>query len=167
MPQTLPPPPDRLLHQVAQALRARRWLLATAESCTGGLVGAWLTSLPGSSAWYLGGVVAYANRLKVDLLGVDPEMLAAHGAVSRLAVEAMAQGARQRLGADVALAISGVAGPDGGTPVNPVGSVWLAWATREQSRSQHVPLAGHRQEIRRLAATAALEGVLEILAGPS
>ncbi|HAL92724.1 MAG TPA: hypothetical protein DCM68_06845, partial [Verrucomicrobia bacterium] len=110
-----------LLKKIAAALLARHQTLATAESCTGGLVGAALTSLPGSSAWYFGGIVAYSNALKPRLLGVPAETLAAHGAVSPETARAMAEGARKKCKADFALSVTGIAGPDGGTPEKPVG----------------------------------------------
>ena len=112
---------ETLLAQIAAALLARKQTLATAESCTGGLVGAALTSLPGSSTWYLGGIVAYANALKIRLLGVAPELLETCGAVSLETARAMAEGARAATGADFAVSITGIAGPDGGTQEKPVG----------------------------------------------
>ena len=111
---------------VLDGLVARGLTLATAESCTGGSVAARLTSVPGASRAFVGGVVAYANRVKTDLLGVPESVLREHGAVSEATVRAMAEGVRQRLGADVGVATSGVAGPGGGTPEKPVGTVWLA-----------------------------------------
>jgi PncC family amidohydrolase len=116
------------LAALAAALTARHWTLATAESCTGGLIGAAITDLPGASAYFLGGIIAYDNRIKNQLLGVPETILAAHGAVSAQTVEAMAAGARRQLSADCAIAVSGVAGPDGGTPEKPVGLVYIGWA---------------------------------------
>ena len=150
-----------MLDQLATALLARRQTLATAESCTGGLVGAALTGLPGSSAWYLGGVVAYANELKIRLLGVPAEILAAHGAVSLETARAMADGARARLGADYAVAITGIAGPDGGTPEKPVGLVYVGVAAPHGTATFKHHFSGSRAEIRQAATEAALRHLLE------
>jgi nicotinamide-nucleotide amidase len=124
---------DAFLAQVealAQGLRARGWRMAAAESCTGGLVAASCTALAGSSDWFEAGWVTYSNEAKTASLGVRAQTLAAHGAVSAEVVEAMARGAIARSGAQLAVAISGIAGPGGGSPVKPVGTVWvaLAWA---------------------------------------
>ncbi|WP_116127670.1 competence/damage-inducible protein A [Lewinella sp. IMCC34183] len=127
---------DDLALVVAQHLRDRGQTLVTAESCTGGMLGEMITSHSGASAHYLGGVVAYSNALKVSLLGVPTETIEAHGAVSEETVTAMAEGARERLGADYALATSGVAGPTGGTPDKPVGTVWIALATPTGTRTK-------------------------------
>jgi len=107
-------------------LKARGLTLAVAESCTGGLVGHALTNVPGSSDSFLGGIIAYSNAVKRDLLGVPEELLMAHGAVSRPVAIAMAQGVRRALGVDVGLAVTGIAGPAGGTPEKPVGTVHIA-----------------------------------------
>lgn len=116
--------------QLGGLLAARHLTLATAESCTGGLLGGVLTSVPGSSAWYLGGVVAYSNRLKTALLGVPEDVLARHGAVSSRTVWAMAAGILERTGADLAVSVTGIAGPGGGTPRKPVGLVYIGLARR-------------------------------------
>jgi nicotinamide-nucleotide amidase len=138
--------------------------LATAESCTGGWIAKACTDLPGSSGWFLGGVVAYANDLKQAALGVDPVVLARHGAVSEPVVADMARGALERTGADVAVAVSGVAGPDGGSAEKPVGTVWFAWARRLGDGAVDVvtaleTLPGDRETVRRLAVRRALAGV--------
>ncbi|PPK87907.1 PncC family amidohydrolase [Neolewinella xylanilytica] len=122
---------DDLASVVARTLQERKQFLATAESCTGGYLGGLITALPGSSNHYRGGVVAYSNDLKTSLLGVPEEMIAEFGAVSQETVAAMAEGARTRLGADYALATSGIAGPSGGTPQKPVGTIWIGLATPE------------------------------------
>ena len=152
---------ERLLDQLAAALLARKQTLATAESCTGGLVGAALTNLPGSSAWYRGGVVAYANELKIRLLGVPAEILAAHGAVSLETARAMAQGARAAAAADFAVSITGIAGPAGGTPEKPVGLVFIGVAAPHGTATFKHHFSGSRAEIRQAATEAALRHLLE------
>ena len=151
---------ETLLAQIAAALRARKQTLATAESCTGGLVGAALTSLPGSSAWYLGGVVAYANDLKLRLLGVPPAILEARGAVSPETATAMAAGARAATGADYAISITGIAGPDGGTPEKPVGLAYIGVAAPHGTAAFKHHFSGSRADIRSAAAEAALRHLL-------
>jgi nicotinamide-nucleotide amidase len=115
---------------LGDALRRRGWRIASAESCTGGLIGAACTSVAGSSDWFECGWISYSNAAKTALLGVDPALIAAHGAVSEPVARAMAAGALARAGADLALAVTGIAGPGGGTPGKPVGLVWLALARR-------------------------------------
>lgn len=119
---------ESLEERVGACLRARGWKLATAESCTGGLLGHRVTQVPGSSDYYLGGVIAYADAAKVALLGVSPELLAREGAVSEPVARQMAQGVRERLGAEIGVGITGIAGPSGGTPEKPVGLVFIAVA---------------------------------------
>ncbi len=156
-----------LIDSLREKLMVRKMLLGTAESCTGGLIAALCTEVPGSSAWFAGGVVAYANAVKTALLGVSPEKLEAHGAVSEAVVLAMAHGGLARLGVDMCLAASGVAGPDGGTAENPVGTVWIGGAVRAGSQVRtaarfcHFP--GDRGEIRFATALAALELGCELL----
>lgn len=154
---------ETLLVQIAAALRARGQTLATAESCTGGLVGALLTGLPGSSAWYLGGIVAYSNALKTRLLGVSPEILAARGAVSLETAQAMADGARRAAEADFAVSITGIAGPAGGTPEKPVGLVYVAVAAPHGTATFKHHLSGSRADVRNAAAEAALRHLLDAL----
>ena len=129
--------------------------LVTAESCTGGWVAKALTDVPGSSNWFLGGVVAYSNTLKQSLLGVLPSTLTAHGAVSENTAREMAIGALETLGGDVAAAVTGIAGPDGGQPGKPVGTVWFAWAWREadqiETRVALETFPGDREAVRRSA----------------
>jgi nicotinamide-nucleotide amidase len=122
---------ETLIQRVGRRLAGRGLQVATAESCTGGLVGALLTSVPGASRYVRGGAITYADAEKVRQLGVSPATLAAHGAVSEEVVREMAAGALARFGVDVAVAVSGVAGPDGGTAAKPVGTVWLACAGGE------------------------------------
>ena len=130
---------------VGKLLQARGWQLGTAESCTGGAVAQRLTSVPGSSAYFRGSVVAYSNDLKESLLGVNAETLGQHGAVSEPTVREMAEGARARLGCDVALATSGVAGPDGGTPLKPVGTICIACATPQGTVTRQINIDRGRQ----------------------
>jgi nicotinamide-nucleotide amidase len=161
----LDPDLESLAGRVAGGLLASGRQLVTAESCTGGWIAKVCTDLPGSSRWFRGGVVAYSNELKTGLLGVGPETLASEGAVSEAVVREMAIGALERLGGDVAVAVSGIAGPDGGTPDTPVGTVWGAWAFRDHAgtrvRTDESRLGGDRDRIRRLAVHRALSGLLE------
>ena len=154
---------ETLLSQIAAALLARKQTLASAESCTGGLVGAALTGLPGSSAWYLGGIVAYSNALKIRLLGVPPDVLDAHGAVSLETARAMAAGARRTCQADFAVAITGIAGPAGGTPDKPVGLVYMAVAAPHGTATFKHHFSGSRADIRHAAVDAALRHLVESL----
>ncbi|MCR5886336.1 competence/damage-inducible protein A [Hymenobacter sp. J193] len=130
---------------VGQLLAARGLTVSTAESCTGGYLAHKLTSVAGSSQYFRGSVVAYHNDIKINRLGVLPETLAAHGAVSEEVVRQMAEGARQRLGTDVALATSGIAGPDGGTEEKPVGTFWLAYADEHQTIARKIAFNRSRQ----------------------
>lgn len=151
---------------VARELLARGLTLATAESCTGGLLAERLTRVPGASAYFPGGVVTYSNAQKVALLGIDPELLVRHGAVSREVVEAMARAARERLGSDLGVAVSGIAGPDGGSAEKPVGTVHLALAgPGDGLRHRRLQLLGDRSRIRWLASQVALELVRRTLLG--
>jgi nicotinamide-nucleotide amidase len=141
---------------VLDLARAQRQRIVTAESCTGGLVGTRLTEIPGSSDVYEGGVVCYSNRLKTELLGVPESLIAEHGAVSEAVARAMAQGARERLGGELAVSVTGIAGPGGGSPDKPVGTVWIAVADASEVSARHVLFAGSRQDIRARAAQMAL-----------
>jgi nicotinamide-nucleotide amidase len=157
------------LHQLAaelgDKLRARGWMLATAESCTGGWVGHLLTSLPGSSQWYERGFITYANAAKVEMLGVPAETLENYGAVSEETASAMAAGALRNSHAQATLAISGIAGPGGGTPQKPVGLVCYGWALQDGTvMSSTCRLDGDREEIRSRAVAAALRGLIDLVA---
>jgi len=152
-----------LVARVAADMRARGWMLATAESCTGGLIAGACTDLAGSSHWFEGGIVSYGNAAKTRLLGVPAALIERHGAVSEPVARAMAEGARARLGVDLAVAVTGIAGPGGGSTDKPVGTVWLAWAgpLGVQTRREH--LAGDRAGVRLATVACALRGVLEYL----
>jgi nicotinamide-nucleotide amidase len=161
-------PTDLELHALARRVADRmletgRQMVA-AESCTGGWVAKACTDLPGSSRWFRGGAVAYSNALKRDMLGVREATLEAEGAVSEAAVREMATGALARLGGDVAVAVSGIAGPDGGTPDKPTGTVWFAWAVGNAGRIDVATALerfdGDRDSVRRRAVAAALAGLL-------
>ncbi len=142
---------ENLVDRVSRRLIATRTKIATAESCTGGMIGEMLTRMPGSSASFVGGAIVYANDEKVRQLGVRPETLAAHGAVSEECVREMATGARDRFGSELAVAVSGIAGPDGGTPEKPVGLVWLALASGRGVTTKKLSWPGMRDQIRTLA----------------
>ena len=159
---------DEELHQLAvelsEKLRARGWMLATAESCTGGWIGQVLTALPGSSHWFERGFITYANAAKTEMLGVPAETLAAHGAVSEETASAMAAGALAKSHAQAALAVTGIAGPGGGTPQKPVGLVCYGWALADgRLMSSTCRLDGDREEIRSRAVAAALRGLIELI----
>jgi nicotinamide-nucleotide amidase len=141
---------------VADTLLRRQWMLATAESCTGGMVAAACTDLAGSSAWLERGFVTYSNAAKTQMLGVDAQLIATHGAVSEPVARAMAQGALQHSAAQVALAITGVAGPGGGSAAKPVGTVWFAFAGPWGVCSEVQHFGGERAAVRQAAALHAL-----------
>jgi nicotinamide-nucleotide amidase len=150
---------DNLAAVVLDLLKQRKLRLAVAESCTGGMLGERITEIPGSSAAFLGGIIAYHDAIKRDLLDVDPSVFVTDGAVSEAAVKAMAAAAIRRTGADIGVSISGVAGPDGGTDLKPVGTVWVGWALGDRVDAQRVGFPGGRQEIRGRAAQFALHGL--------
>jgi nicotinamide-nucleotide amidase len=149
---------------VLDACRERGLKVATAESCTGGLVAARLTSVPGSSEVFVGGVVAYSDEVKAQELGVPTEVLEQHGAVSAETAAAMAAGARARLGVEVAVSVTGVAGPGGGTPEKPVGLVFLHAEGPDGARTRRLDLPGDRGAIRARSTVAALHLVRTLLA---
>ena len=157
---------ERGVEELVLSLAASRGLtLATAESCTGGMVAARLTDVSGSSASFVGGIVAYADEIKRGELGVSEKLLVEHGAVSAEVAAAMAQGARERLRADVAVAVTGIAGPDGGTPDKPVGRVYLHAAGPDGSLSRVLDLPGERAQIRLRATVTALHLLRALLTG--
>jgi nicotinamide-nucleotide amidase len=149
---------------VLRRCRELELTLGAAESCTGGMVAARLTGVPGASDVFLGGIVAYANEVKAVQLGVSADVLERHGAVSPEAAEAMAEGARARLGVDVAVAVTGIAGPDGGTAEKPVGLVFCHAAGPEGGQSRELQLFGDRDAIRSRATVVALHLVRTLLA---
>ena len=148
---------------VIEMCRARGVRIAVGESCTGGLVGARLTAIPGSSAVFVGGVIAYDDRVKVELLGVPPDVIMAHGAVSESVVSLMASGARVRFGTEIGIAVSGIAGPGGGSPEKPVGTVWTAVDVQGTVKATVRGYPGDREEIRARSAQAALDMVRSVL----
>jgi nicotinamide-nucleotide amidase len=154
-----------LEENIGRLLKGQGLKLAVAESCTGGLVADRLTDVPGSSDYFLGGIVAYAYEAKVALLGVSWETLQAHGAVSRETVLEMARGARKALGADVAIAVSGIAGPGGGLPNKPVGTTWLGLSAPREERSYLLQFQGDRRANKTRATEAALEVLHDFLSG--
>ena len=153
-----------LAERLGQALLASRQMLVTAESCTGGGIAWLITSIPGSSQWFERSMVAYANAAKQELLGVSHDVLSTYGAVSEQTALAMAQGALANSHADIGVAVTGIAGPDGGTENKPVGTVCFAWSRREGvSRSARVVLAGDRQQVREQAVLMAVQGLLDMV----
>jgi nicotinamide-nucleotide amidase len=158
---------DRELYVLSERcgrwLRARGWMLTAAESCTGGWVAKALTDVPGSSGWFERGFVTYTNRAKQELLGVSASTLERWGAVSEPTVREMVAGALRRSPADVALAVSGIAGPGGGTRDKPVGLVWFAWGRRDAPvHAVAHRFDGDREAVRRQAVRTALEGVMRL-----
>lgn len=151
--------------EVGRLLHQRGLTLSLAESCTGGLISSRVTDVPGSSEYFLGSVVSYAYEAKVDLLGVSWDTLKAHGAVSRETVLEMAKGARESLHADIAVSVSGIAGPGGSTPDKPVGTTWIALVTEEGEWARRFQFSGERVQIKMSAADAALQFLLDYLNG--
>jgi PncC family amidohydrolase len=151
--------------QVGRLLQERKLKLVLAESCTGGLLGSRITDVPGSSEYFLGGVVAYAYEAKVDLLNVSWDTLNTKGAVSRETVLEMARGIRALLKGDVAMSVSGIAGPGGGTPEKPVGTTWIGLVTADGERAKIFYFTGDRERNKIAAVDAALELLLDYLQG--
>lgn len=148
---------DTLARVVGQELRRLGWTLALAESCTGGLIGGAITDVPGSSEYFTCGWVTYSNQAKTDLLGVPGDLIRQHGAVSEPVAKAMAAGALERSGADIALSVTGIAGPDGGTPEKPVGTVWFGLATKDEATAELQTWSPGRDAIRSRAVVAGLD----------
>ncbi|HET9112488.1 MAG TPA: nicotinamide-nucleotide amidohydrolase family protein [Burkholderiales bacterium] len=154
----------RLAEETGKALRQRGFRLATAESCTGGWAGMIVTAVPGSSAWYERGFITYTNEAKREMLGVAENTLERWGAVSEATVGEMALGALRHSRANMAVSISGIAGPDGGTAQKPVGTVCLAWAMTDGAvQATTCRFSGDRREVRARSVAAALRGVIELL----
>ncbi|MDY7001213.1 MAG: CinA family protein [Thermodesulfobacteriota bacterium] len=153
----------KIVGRIAEKLVSRSWFLGTAESCTGGLIAHSLTDVPGSSEWFKGGIVAYANSVKESLLKVPGAVLDKHGAVSEETVLAMAEGVCKTLGTEAGLSVSGIAGPSGGSADKPVGLVWMAWAVSGQVDAKCFHFSGTRADIKAQAAFAALQGLAERL----
>ena len=157
---------DELSRRLGDACLAAKATLATAESCTGGGVGEAVTRTAGSSAWFDRGFVTYSNDAKVDLLGVKQESIGSHGAVSEAVAREMAVGALHQSSADLAVAVTGVAGPGGGTAAKPVGLVWFAWASLDgEVRTKFEVFGGDRAAIRGQAVREALKGLVELAGG--
>jgi nicotinamide-nucleotide amidase len=157
---------DTTMEAVVGELLSRRNLsIAVAESCTGGLIGHRLTNVPGSSAYLKGGVIAYANDVKAKQLGVRPQTLAQHGAVSEETAIEMAEGVRKLVGADIGLAVTGIAGPDGGTTDKPVGTVCVALAAANAAYKRRYQLWGNREWVKLLSSQVALDWVRRYLLG--
>ncbi len=155
------------LHSLATALRARGWRMATAESCTGGLIAAACTSLAGSSDWFERGFVTYSNEAKTAMLGVPATLIQAHGAVSEAVARAMVEGALQQAPVQLAVAVTGIAGPGGAVPGKPVGTVWLAWGTAGgagEIHAERLQLPGDRAAVRGATVAAALQRLAEATA---
>jgi len=160
-------PTDTVVHQLAiragNRLRDNRLMLATAESCTGGMVATAITDISGSSNWFERGFVTYSNQAKIEMIGVPPELIERHGAVSEPVARAMAEGALRNSRAQVSLAITGIAGPGGGTPDKPVGTVAFGWSNRLHTSVETLVFKGDREQVRVQAAAHALRGLLALL----
>ena len=155
---------DVLAAQVGGLLKAHGLMLATAESCTGGGVAQAITDVAGSSGWFERGFIAYSNQAKQQMLGVSEATINQHGAVSEATVREMVAGALANSMAQVALAVSGIAGPDGGTPDKPVGTVWFAWGIKHgATHARRHQINGNRSEVRAQSVHIALQGVLDLL----
>ncbi|MDE3020573.1 MAG: CinA family protein [Pseudomonadota bacterium] len=153
-----------LVAEVGRTLRGQRMMLACAESCTGGLVCATLTQLPGSSEWFDSGYITYSNEAKIHMLGVNKHSLETFGPVSEEVVRQMAEGAVRQSHVQAGLAVSGIAGPGGGTPENPVGTIWFAWhLANGKTRSKVERIGGSRIDVQKGAVIIALQGLIDIL----
>ena len=153
-----------LAERLGEALRSRRWTISTVESCTAGGLAYRITEVPGASAYFLGSVVAYDNRAKVEWVGVPERIFVRHGAVSSEAAGAMAENGRARFHTDICLAITGIAGPGGGTAEKPVGTVFISASGRTGTRTERFRFSGDREHVRQRAIDAALEMALGLLA---
>ena len=149
-----------LVEALARALLARRWMMATAESCTGGLIAGACTGLAGSSDWFERGFVTYSNAAKTDLLGVPAALISAHGAVSEAVARAMAGGACAHAPVQASVAVTGIAGPSGGSADKPVGTVWFGWCVNSQVSAERQRFDGDRAAVREQTVAHALLGLL-------
>ena len=157
---------EKLADETGSALKKHGLLLATAESCTGGGFSYYITSIAGSSNWFDRGFVTYSNAAKIEMLGVNPSTLDRHGAVSEETAREMAEGALANSNADISIAITGIAGPDGGTKDKPIGTVWLAFARNgEHTHTKLIHCKGDRQAVRETTIELALNGLLELQRG--
>lgn len=152
-----------LVTELAAALLARGAQMATAESCTGGLIAGACTDIAGSSDWFERGFVSYSNQAKTEMLGVDPALIAAHGAVSEAVALAMARGAVAHSRAQCSVAVTGVAGPGGGSPAKPVGTVWFGWSVNGRAEAECLRFDGDRAAVRQQTVEHALQGLLRRL----
>ena len=153
-----------LLHEIAVSLKKLNWQLVTAESCTGGLISSYITELPGSSEWFERGFITYSNLSKQQMLSVPAGLIATYGAVSKEVASAMVTGALRHSVGQIALSVTGIAGPDGGSDLKPVGTVCFAWAVRDVSvHTLKKQFGGSRQEVRLAACQEAFEGLLSII----
>jgi nicotinamide-nucleotide amidase len=154
---------EKIEEIVGSLLAQRNLTLAVAESCTGGLVGHMITNVPGSSAYFLGGVLAYSNQTKENLLGVNNGTIEKYGAVSQETVLEMADGVRKHVQANIGLSVSGIAGPEGGTPEKPVGLVWIGLSTLDFAKAQSFNFPGNRSEVKQQSAEQALQILYQFL----
>jgi nicotinamide-nucleotide amidase len=166
-PDTPPSTVEALVNSLAHALKARGQMMTTAESCTGGLIAGACTEISGSSDWFERGFVTYSNAAKTELLGVPAALIDAHGAVSEPVARAMAEGALAQSHAQWAVAVTGVAGPTGGSPDKPVGTVWFGWATPQGVFTERQRFDGDRAAVRQATVAHALAGLLHRMASPS
>jgi len=155
-----------LVLQLAELLARKGWMMATAESCTGGLIAGACTDLAGSSVWFERGFVTYSNEAKNELLGVDAALIEAHGAVSEPVARAMAEGAVARSRAQASVAVTGVAGPSGGSAEKPVGTVWFGWSVDGRTRTERRRFDGDRAAVRAATVHYALQTLVELLRAP-
>ena len=154
---------SEIAYELADRLTSLGWMMATAESCTGGLIAALCTDLPGSSRWFDRGLVTYSNDAKSNLLGVDAALIDVHGAVSESVARAMALGAVYRTNARISVAVTGIAGPDGGSDAKPVGTVWFGWCIDGLVYSECQLFTGDRQQVRQASSNHALLGLIKRL----
>jgi PncC family amidohydrolase len=155
----------KLETKIGKILQERSLTLGLAESCTGGLVASRITDVPGSSAYFMAGLVTYSNEAKTKFLSVPDKIITRHGAVSNIVAERMAKGVRAAAGVDIGLSITGIAGPDGGSPGKPVGTVFIALATKKQAFVKKCLFRGNRREVRRHSSEEALTMLLDYLEG--